>query len=289
MSPPPEIVETCGALLERYDVLFCDVWGVLHDGKQAFTEANVALRTFRERGGTVVLVSNAPTPAANVARVLDEKGVDRAAWDSIVSSGDLALGHIRAQGWNRLHHIGPERRDRAFFAELGGPSVAIAEAEAMACTGLVDDRRETAEDYRLVLEAARERGLELVCANPDLVVHVGHELLVCAGALGALYETMGGRVFWAGKPYPISYRTALVEAERLRGEPVKPAQVLAIGDSIRTDLAAAAGAGFDALFIAAGIHREEAMADGAVSPDGIARLFSGDGPSAVAVSTALRL
>ncbi len=289
MSPPPEIVDSCAALLERYDVLFCDIWGVLHDGTRAFAEANLALRTFRERGGTVVLVSNAPTPAGNVARVLDEKGVDRAAWDAIVSSGDLALAHIRTRGWTRLHHIGPERRDRAFFSALGGLSVAIDEAEAMACTGLVDDRRETAEDYRSRLEAARDRNLTLVCANPDLVVHVGHELLVCAGALGALYEAIGGAVFWAGKPYPISYQTALAEAARLRGSPVASAQVLAIGDSIRTDLAAAAGAGIDALFIASGIHRDEAMAGGAVSTEAIAGLFSGGGPPAVAAASALKL
>lgn len=289
MTRPPLIVESCAVLLERYDVLFCDIWGVVHDGHKAFAEANVALRAFRERGGTVVLVSNAPTPAGNVARVLDEKGVDRAAWDSIVSSGDLALSYIRAQGWSRLHHIGPERRDRAFFAELGGPSVAIADAEAMACTGLVDDRRETAEHYRSLLEVARDSQLTLVCANPDLVVHVGDELLVCAGALGALYETMGGQVFWAGKPYPISYQTALAEAARLRGAPVKPAQVLAIGDSIRTDLAAAAGAGVDALFIASGIHRDEAMDGGRVSAEALPRLFPGDGPPAVAAAAALRL
>ncbi len=289
MPPPPDIVESCAALLERYDVLLCDIWGVLHDGRTAFAEANVALRAFRKRGGTVILVSNAPTPADNVARVLDEKGVDREGWDAIVSSGDLALAHIRGQGWSRLHHIGPERRDRAFFSALGGPSVVIAEAEAVACTGLVDDRRETAEDYRARLEEAKDRQLTLVCANPDLVVHVGHELLVCAGALGALYEAIGGRVFWAGKPYPISYQTALAEAARLRSAPVKPAQVLAIGDSIRTDLAAAAGAGVDALFIASGIHRDEAMDGGRVSTAAMPRLFPGDGPPAVAAAAALRL
>lgn len=288
MAAPPRIIDSCAPLLANYDVLFCDVWGVVHDGRRAFAEANLALTAFRSRGGTVVLVSNAPTPSDNVARVLDDKGVDRTAWDAIVSSGDLAISHIRARGWSRLHHIGPERRDRAFFSALGTPSQAIAEADALACTGLVDDRRETAEDYRSRLEAARDRGLTLVCANPDLVVHVGHELLVCAGALGALYETMGGEVFWAGKPFPVAYATALDVASRLRGGRVLAARVLAIGDSIRTDLAAAAGAGMDALFIASGIHRDEAMDGAVVSPAGIARLFGGDGPPALAAAAALR-
>jgi HAD superfamily hydrolase (TIGR01459 family) len=289
MPHSPAIVEGCAPLLTAYDVLLCDVWGVVHDGHRAFDAANTALSAFRARGGVVILVSNAPTPASNVARVLDEKGVVREAWDAIVSSGDLALEHVRANGWQRLHHIGPSQRDRAFFEALTGSSVGISEAEAMACTGLVDDRRETAEDYRERLQAARARGLPLVCANPDLVVHVGPDLLPCAGAIGALYETMGGEVFWAGKPFPIAYDRALAEAARRRGKPVERHRVLAIGDSIRTDLAAAAGAGVDALFIVTGIHRDECLVDGRLSAERLTALFEGDGPRAIAAATALRL
>ncbi|MGE0765868.1 MAG: TIGR01459 family HAD-type hydrolase [Hyphomicrobiaceae bacterium] len=289
MPNPPAIVDGCAALLAGYDVLLCDVWGVIHDGHRAFAEANVALSTFRARGGTVILVSNAPTPARNVARVLDAKGVDREAWDVIVSSGDIALDHIRAQGWQRLHHIGPVQRDRAFFEALPSASVAIEEAQALACTGLVDDRRETADDYKERLASALTRDLPLICANPDLVVHVGPDLLPCAGAIGALYETMGGRVFWAGKPYPVSYDRALAEAARLRDGPVDRRRVLAIGDSIRTDLAAADGAGIDALFIVTGIHRDECVVGGRLSADGLAALFQDDGPGAIAAAAALRL
>jgi HAD superfamily hydrolase (TIGR01459 family) len=289
MPSPPEIVESCGPLLDAYDVVLCDIWGVIHDGQKAFQEANEALTAFRARGGTVVLVSNAPTPSSNVARVLDDKGVVREAWDAIVSSGDLALGHVRSQGWKHLHHIGPTRRDRAFFEALPGPSVGIAEAEALACTGLVDDRRETAEHYRALLDEAHGRSLPLVCANPDLVVHVGPDLLPCAGAIGALYEAMGGDVFWAGKPFPIAYETALAEAARLRSREIDRTRVLAIGDSIRTDLAAAAGAGVDALFIVAGIHRDDCLQDGRVDADRLSAMFLGDGPIAKAAATALRL
>ncbi|MGE0698686.1 MAG: HAD hydrolase-like protein, partial [Hyphomicrobiaceae bacterium] len=121
------------------------------------------------------------------------------------------------------------------------------------------------------------------------VVHVGPDLLPCAGALGALYEALGGRVFWAGKPFPIAYETALAEAARLRGREVDRRRVLAIGDSIRTDLAAAKGAGVDALFIASGIHRDDAIADGRIDEERLAQLFTGDGPGAVAAATGLRL
>lgn len=285
----PAIVEHCGPLLANYDVLLCDVWGVIHDGQRAFDDANAALSSFRARGGTVILVSNAPTPSGSVARVLDDKGVVREAWDAIVSSGDLALDHVRARGWRNLHQIGPFARDRAFFEALPGPSVAISEADAMACTGLVDDRREAPEDYRDRLREALDRGLPLVCANPDLVVHVGPDLLPCAGAIGALYEEMGGDVFWAGKPFPIAYDRALAEAASRRNEAVPRNRVLAIGDSVRTDLAAAAGAGVDALFIVTGIHRDECVIDGRLSEAGLAALFTDDGPGAVAAATALKL
>jgi HAD superfamily hydrolase (TIGR01459 family) len=283
----PVILESCSSLLGRYDVLLCDVWGVVHDGRVAFAGANAVLAAFRERGGTVVLVSNAPTPSDNVARVLDEKGVVRDAWDAIVTSGDLALAHVRRQGWQRIHHIGPARRERAFFSALGNESVPVGEAEGITVTGLVDDRRETAEHYRERLLEALDRDIELVCANPDLVVHVGPDLLPCAGAIGALYEEMGGRVLWAGKPFPIAYDTGLAEAQRFRGVDIDKARVLAIGDSVRTDLAAAAGAGIDALFIFSGIHRDEAMPGGAVSAEGVARLLAGSEANVIASAAAL--
>jgi HAD superfamily hydrolase (TIGR01459 family) len=288
VTQPPPIIDTCGALLARYRVLFCDVWGVLHDGNIAFPAANEALTAFRAAGGTVILVSNAPMPAATVARVLDSKGVVRAAWDRIVSSGDIALRHIEEKGWQQIHQIGPPKRDKDFFAALGGPSAPIETAEAIACTGLLHDRTETAETYRPLLEQALRRQLPFVCANPDLAVHVGAVLLPCAGAIAEIYQTLGGPVFWAGKPHPIAYRTAFAAARDIRGSDISPAEVLAIGDSIRTDLAAAAGAGVDALFITSGIHRDETMEGSILSAGRLAPLFPVGGVPAVAAASALR-
>ncbi|MFM9938513.1 MAG: TIGR01459 family HAD-type hydrolase [Hyphomicrobiaceae bacterium] len=285
---PPTIITEARDLLQRYDVLLCDIWGVVHDGQRAFDAANDALTRFRAGGGTVVLVSNAPSPSDAVARVLDDRAVLRSAWDRIVSSGDLALSHIRAKGYQRLHQIGPLRRDRGFFDALPGPSVAIAEAEAIACTGLVDDRREKAEDYLPTLQAARQRRLPFVCANPDLHVHVGADLLECAGAIATLYAGLGGDVVWAGKPHPVAYAKALDVAAELRGGPVPRRRVLAIGDSVRTDLAAAAGAGVDALFIASGIHRDEAMNGADIDTMRLANLLSGDAPPVIGSASALR-
>ena len=276
------IIERAGPLLERYRVLLCDVWGVVHDGIRAYPGANDALPRFRKAGGTVVLVSNAPRPGPSVAHLLDEKAVVREVWDDIVTSGDIALTHIAEAGYRRLYRIGPERRDSAFFEGLPGPHAPIDEAEAIVCTGLNRDRHEQPEVYLPLLEQALERRLPFICANPDLAVHVGDDLLPCAGAIAALYEERGGPVFWAGKPHPIAYRTALQRAAKLLGGPVDLSQVLGIGDAIRTDLASAEGAGVDALLIAGGLHREDVMANGTIDPVRLADLLAPPAPRPVA-------
>lgn len=285
MAPP--IIASCGSLLQRYDVLFSDIWGVVHDGLNAIPAANDTLPRFRAAGGTVILITNAPQPESRVAEILDERRVRRDAWDQIVSSGQLALDVVRRNGWRRVHHIGPERRSRPLVAQLPGVTDDLAAAEAIVCSGLIDDRRETADDYRPLLEKALARGLAFVCANPDLAVHVGPDLLPCAGAIAALYETMGGRVHWAGKPHKPAYDAAFAKAAAARGKPVPAARVLAVGDALRTDLAGAAAAGVASLFIATGIHRDETMEAGAISPARLAALFTGDAPPAIAAAVDL--
>lgn len=284
----PAIIDNAGPLLARYDVVFCDVWGVIHDGHTAYAAAGEALARFRGGGGTVVLVSNAPFPSERVVAVIDGKGVRRDAWDAIISSGDIALRHVAEMGYARSHCIGPEPRDRALFERLPGRRTDLAEADVIVCSGLVHDRTETAEAYRGVLEAALTRELPFVCANPDLMVDVGPDRLPCAGAIAALYEEMGGRVYWAGKPHASAYQAAILKAEELRGATVAPQRVLAIGDAIRTDLAAAQGAGMDALFIAAGLHRHETMEADDVIPEKLAQLFRPGTPPAIAAMPYLK-
>ncbi len=276
------IIERAGPLLERYRVLLCDVWGVLHDGMTAYPGANDALPRYREAGGVVVLVSNAPRPGFSVAELLDEKAVRRETWDAIVTSGDIALRHIAETGYRRLYRIGPERRDGAFFAGLPGPHADIEEADAVVCTGLNRDRQEKAEDYLPLLRSALDRGLPFICANPDLAVHVGPDLLPCAGAIAALYEGLGGEVYWAGKPRPIAYQTGLECASGLTGGAVELGSVLAIGDAVRTDLAAAEGAGVDSLLIAGGLHRDELILGCAIDPGRLSTLLTPPAPQPVA-------
>jgi HAD superfamily hydrolase (TIGR01459 family) len=287
MTPP--IIANAGPLLSRYDAIFCDVWGVVHNGRRAYAEAGEALARFRGGGGTVILVSNAPIPASGVERVLAKTGVRRDAWDAIVSSGDIALEHIAAKGYRRMHWVGPSERDYALYVRLPGPDVPLAEAEAIVCTGLRNDRTETVEDYRGLIEEGVALKLPFVCANPDLVVDVGTSRLTCAGSIAAEYERLGGEVFWAGKPHPAAYRAALQRARELRGQPPDLGRILAIGDAVRTDLAAAQGLGVDGLFIAAGIHSDVLRADGEIDAEKLAALFGPPGtPPAVAAMTHLR-
>lgn len=284
----PRILHNAGTLLAQYEVLFCDVWGVVHNGHIAYEGAVDALQRFRSGGGTVVLVSNAPVPEARVAAMLDMRKVPRTTFDAIVSSGDIALTHLRDKGYAHVFSIGPADRDAAFFAASPARLVALEEAEAIVCTGLNDDVNETPEHYRALLERAHELKLPFVCANPDLVVDVGGRLYWCAGAIADLYEQMGGKVYWAGKPHLPAYGTAHTTAERLRGQAIDRKSILAIGDAIRTDLAAARNFGVDALFIASGIHRHEAMIEGQLHPDKLDRLFGPDTPIALAAMTELR-
>ncbi len=280
------IITSARDLLARYPVLFCDVWGVLHDGMHEYSAAGDALERYRAAGGIVILVSNAPTPAASVARVLDEKHVRRSAWDAIVSSGDVTRQHLSTRGFSAIHHIGPDR-SLPLFEGLAACLVDFDAADAIVCTGLVHDMVETGESYRPLLERARARRLPFVCANPDLVVEVGGRLLPCAGAVGVVYEDLGGEVYWAGKPHPPAYELAFAIAAQIAGRPIAAREILAIGDAAATDLAGAARAGIDALFIAGGIHRAQVMPGDRIDARLLAALFAARHVPAVAAAPML--
>jgi HAD superfamily hydrolase (TIGR01459 family) len=253
----PEIVERFGPLASAYDVLFCDVWGVVHNGLAAFAPAGDALARFRSGGGTVILITNAPRPGAAVQRILDRLGVPRRAYDAIVSSGDVTRSVVAERSNERVFHLGPPR-DLPIFAGLDVTFAPVEAADYVVCSGLFDDTRETPENYRELLAAMRARALLMVCANPDVMVERGDELVYCAGALADAYAALGGDVLYCGKPYRPIYAAALSQAAALRGGMQPPlGRVLAIGDSVRTDLKGAASFGLDCLFVVSGIHADE--------------------------------
>lgn len=252
----PAHVEGLKSLAGSYDLVLCDVWGVLHNGVKAYEAASDALTRFRAKGGRVVLVSNAPRPGASVGTQLDGFGVPRTAYDAVVTSGDLTRLAIEERIDRIVHHIGPPR-DMPIYAGLDVRFGSIDEADYVVCSGFDNDEEETVEDYRARLEAMRRRDLLMVCANPDLIVERGHMILPCAGTIALAYEEMGGKVFYAGKPHGPVYDRALAVAAGLSGHPVPKERVLAVGDAIRTDIAGAVGFGIDSLMIARGIHAEE--------------------------------
>lgn len=256
MTGVPPLIDHFAPLARGYDVVLSDVWGVVHNGLAAFPEACDALKRFRAGGGTVLLITNAPRPASVVVRLLDRLDVPHDAYDGIVSSGDVTQEVILARRGQRVFSIGPER-DLPTFAELGVEFASAERADYVVCTGLFDDDSETPEDYRELLGKLRRRDLLMVCANPDLVVERGERLVYCAGAIADLYASLGGKVLYAGKPHRPIYETALARAAGARGSETALERVLAIGDSVRTDLTGAASFGIDCLFVTAGIHAEE--------------------------------
>jgi HAD superfamily hydrolase (TIGR01459 family) len=244
------------ALAADYDVVLSDVWGVVHNGVAAFPEACDALSHYRAGGGAVILITNAPRTGEAVARQLDGFGVPRAAYDGVVSSGDVTRNVVAERKGQSIFHLGPQR-DISIFSGLDVHFAPVETADYVVCSGLFDDEAETAEDYRDLLGIMRARSLFMVCGNPDVVVERGERLVYCAGAIADLYAKLGGEVLYAGKPHRPIYDNALQKAESRRGGPAALQRVLAIGDSLRTDLKGAAALGIDCLFVTAGIHAEE--------------------------------
>jgi HAD superfamily hydrolase (TIGR01459 family) len=238
------------ALAPDYGLVLSDVWGVVHNGVAATAEACDALARFRAQGGRVVLITNAPRPRESVVAQLDHLRVPREAYDGIVSSGDVTRAVLAERSGQSVFHIGPPR-DLPVFHGFDVRFAPLETADYVVCTGLFDDTTETPEVYRSRLETMLARRLFMVCGNPDVVVERGHELVYCAGAIADLYRSMGGEVLYAGKPYRPIYDLAL---SLPTGEPPPLGRVLAIGDSLRTDLAGANAAGIDFLFITSGIH-----------------------------------
>lgn len=246
---------------ERYDLILCDVWGVLHDGTRGHAAAGEALIRFRGLPGPrprrVILVSNAPRPWQGVQKILDGYGVPREAYDAILTSGDLTRRLIAEHPGERVYHLGPER-DAPIFDRLDLTLVPGREAQRIVCTGLFDDYTETAEDYREALAEFRQRNVPMICANPDLVVERDKKLIPCAGLIAQAYEAIGGSVVYAGKPYRPVYETALAMAGDLDRMPApEVSRTVAVGDAIRTDIAGAAGYGIPSILVARGIHAEE--------------------------------
>ena len=283
VTPHIPVLRSIAPLAATCDAWISDVWGVLHDGAHAHPAASVACERFRAGGGTIVLVSNAPSTGAEVSAHLDSLGVPRAAYDAIVTSGDVTRALIAGWAGKPVHHLGPDRY-LGTFAGLDVAFAPLADAAVVVCTGLVEDEHETPDDYKGLLADMRARGQPMICVNPDIVVERGDRLIYCAGALAADYEALGGDVAYAGKPHPPIYARARELIAEARGAAVETSRILAIGDGIKTDIAGAAAAGLRAVFIASALH----FGDGeALDEATLAHLFAGHPAPPIAALEAL--
>ena len=271
-----QIITSLSDISDRYDVLFCDLWGCLHNGHTPFDAAVEALRAFKAKGGTVLLLTNSPRPRASVERQLQKIGVPRECWDVIASSGDSArAAMLRGLVGQNVWFIG-DPSDQSFFApmEIVGEApeirkVALEDAQGIVCTGPFDPTADPSVMRPQFLYAIA-KGLKLLCANPDIVVDRGETREWCAGALAALYTEMGGESLYFGKPHAPIYELARMRLAQI-GVDVAPDRVLAVGDGIRTDILGAMGDETDALFITGGLARSETATTDQPNPDLLAR------------------
>ena len=257
-----QIITSLAEISDRYDALFCDLWGCVHDGLTPFADAISAMQSFRTKGGTVMLVTNAPRPHAPVRKQLQRIGVPDNAYDGIATSGDSARAAMfcGAVGQN-IYFIG-QTHDQDFFSPLElveDPKtitqVTLEEAEGIVCCGPFDPLTDLQEMQPQLL-FAKSKGLKLLCANPDIVVDRGNTREWCAGALAKLYTEIGGESLYFGKPHSPIYDLARLRLNTL-GKSIPDSRILCVGDGVLTDIDGALGEELDSLFITGGLAARE--------------------------------
>jgi HAD superfamily hydrolase (TIGR01459 family) len=280
----PPVVDALAPFAERYDLFLCDVWGVVHNGVSAFPAAGEALTRARAAGVTVIMISNAPRPGDVVKKQIARYGVPASAYDDVVASGDVTREELASHPGARVFHLGAER-DLPNYEGLDVTLVDLTYADLVVCTGPFHDETETPDDYRGLMAEIKARDLPLICANPDIVVERGNRLIWCAGALAAIYDELGGKTIYAGKPYAPIYETCFARAAALRGRKVPRSRVLAIGDGLKTDLLGAARQGIDCLFVTRGIHAADFGLDekGGMDREKLTRAFADVGAAPAAI------
>ena len=246
-----------GEVSDPYAAILCDVWGVVHNGREVFEEAVYALSRFRETGRPVVLLTNAPVPSEQVLSYMAQMGVDDNAFDACVSSGDVARDYLAQQAPTKAWLIGMDEsfsRDKALYEGLDITFGDVEEADLILCMGLDNKIGGEPSDYRDILRPAVDKKLEMLCANPDIQVRVGDQLIWCGGAIAAVYEELGGKVTYPGKPH-----TAIYDHARKRladmGVVCDAEEILCIGDNPDTDMVGALSHDMAALYIGSGIHQ----------------------------------
>lgn len=260
------IIDRLDEVSDAYEALFVDLWGCYHNGVHPYPAAVRALQRYRQHGGRVILLTNAPRPGPYIRDFLDRMGAPEDSYDGIMSSGAACQRAIASGAYGtKFHYVGPDR-DRHMLGDVGLEDHAVADAEALVCTGLPDDTVDPRVSHAGMIRTWLDRDLPMLCANPDIVVDRGEQRLWCAGALASFYEDAGGRVIWFGKPHLPTYDQSFSLLEEVAGRAVPRERVLALGDGIETDIRGAAAAGLDSVFITGGLAAAELGGD-AENPD----------------------
>ncbi len=288
--PHPLLLPGLSAIAGDYDALFCDIWGVIHNGRQHYPPAYEALKRFKAERGPVILISNSPRPNDSLTEQLASLGVMEDGFSAVVSSGDATREYLK-----QFAPMGPawrigDPREQTLYEGIDLDLSGTPETAAfISCTSPYDDENDRLDRYEADFAIAARRRLVMICANPDKVVQRGDKIIMCAGSLGDLYVSLGGEVIMAGKPYAPIYELCYAALERLTGKPRDKRRILAIGDGLPTDVLGANGQGLDLVFVAAGIHAVEAMDDtGTLDPLLLKKLLDAEAAEAKYVAEALR-
>ncbi len=286
----PEFLSGLSAVADQYDAVFCDIWGVIHNGRQHFSPAYEALRRFKAERGPVILISNSPRPKDSLVSQLASLGIMEDGFSDVVSSGDATREYLR-----KFAPSGPawrigDPREQSLYDGIDIDLSGTPETAAfISCTSPFDDENDTLDQYQHAFTIAAQRKIVMICANPDKVVQRGDKIIMCAGSLADLYASLGGPVVMAGKPYAPIYDMCYAALDTLTGTPHDKRRILAIGDGLPTDVLGANGQGLDLVFIAAGIHAADATGpDGKLDPLLLKTMLDVETAEAKYVAKALR-
>ena len=257
-----QVIKQLKDISKNYNVLFCDIWGCIHNGKEAYQNALKALVDFKRNNGFVMLLTNAPRPKNAVKAHLSTFGISEKHFNDITTSGDAAQNSmLSGDVGTKVFHLGP-KRDVSFFNDIPPDRkltnkinvVELRHAEGIVCTGLFDDRTETPENYKDLIKYSIKKNLKLLCVNPDIFVDVGDLRVWCAGGIAAAFSKAGGISIYCGKPHKEIYKLA---HQKLEMHNIKSPKILCVGDGIHTDILGGKNEMLDTLFVCGGLSKDE--------------------------------
>lgn len=251
----PVFLSGLNKIYSKFDIFFVDLWGVVHNGIECYSEALKVLKNIK-KNKKIILISNAPRPSNSVQKFLNKIKFKRKLYNLLITSGDSTRNYLKVLSKNKsFYHLGP-KRDKSLFMDLGLIKSSINNADFVVCTG-VNNNKDNLSKYIPTLKKIKKKNLKMICANPDLIVHRGNRTEYCAGSIAKLYEKMGGKVKYFGKPYKYFYKYIYDLIKKKYRKNINKKKILVIGDNLNTDILGSNNFKVKNLFIAGGIHKSE--------------------------------